>query len=623
MAAGLKTSSTVMRQHPHRMVFVRICYCVLAIAFVAAGCVSAQNSAVGPPVYSARTVIPNGLSQPTALAPGMVVSVYGEQLGPQAACTGSADTQRRERPSSARPNQTVVETQIFPTKLCQTEVRVGGVAAGLLYVQARQLNFKVPQESPVRGTTHVQVVYRGLAGPSVTLDLTDKPNSPSAQQLAKEIWSDLQAVKWNSRAGICGPVAASPIFGSGLGGYSHYCSQSARGVEAETFYFPVGVTSPSVLLRRADFRLADNYPTMSEEVEQLLERKLTGLYGPGTIPSRLFEIGAQLPHPGLSWRVGEVTLFLHRNRYYAAPAGVREGVALIAVRQEVLDERERKLKLDDALQSSTRLSHPVIAADLSKEPGLHYLMPGKPATTEAERLQAEHETLASLLNILKRTREPGATAMHAALLVAADDLVVRLGGLLVIRSVQNGGENLAEAPDMSRVRAQLATYGVQYTGPGHYSADFEYDRGLLRRAWKEAPATPWGQHAFLMLQRLSCDADAGFRGPECFRDVITQGEEFLRRYPETTFRKEQLYHLALANETWWSLSHAAPGDPSAEGARVDKPGAERARLNAIRLYEELAGGAPESIEAHAGQFKLPRLKLRLDTGERTFFCMMD
>ena len=46
--------------------------------------------------------------------------------------------------------------------------------------------------------------------------------------------------------------------------------------------------------------------------------------------------------------------------------------------------------------------------------------------------------------------------------------------------------------------------------------------------------------------------------------MVERGEKFLREYPETPFRKEQIYHLALAYETWWSLSQAEPGDPTAE-----------------------------------------------------------
>jgi hypothetical protein len=102
--------------------------------------------------------------------------------------------------------------------------------------------------------------------------------------------------------------------------------------------------------------------------------------------------------------------------------------------------------------------------------------------------------------------------------------------------------------------------------------------------------------------------------------VIKQGENFLREHPDTPFRTEQIYHLALANETWWSLSRAEPGDPTAQGAQVDSNSGERARKRAIELYEELLRTAPGSPEARAGQLSLPRLKLGLSTGERTFFC---
>ena len=111
-------------------------------------------------------------------------------------------------------------------------------------------------------------------------------------------------------------------------------------------------------------------------------------------------------------------------------------------------------------------------------------------------------------------------------------------------------------------RRQLAPYGVNYTGPNHYSGDLEYDRRFLRQAWDRYPETPWGQRAFLMLQTLSCTApNFGCQGPNCFREVIRQGERFLREYPQTPFLKEQTYHLALAYETWWSLGQARTGRP--------------------------------------------------------------
>ncbi|MGH9632951.1 MAG: hypothetical protein ACRD7E_32005 [Bryobacteraceae bacterium] len=369
---------------------------------------------------------------------------------------------------------------------------------------------------------------------------------------------------------------------------------------------------------------------MSAEVEQLLIERLTRAYGTGQVPDNLYEIGASRPEPGLSWQAGEATIFLHRNRNYVAPIGVREGVSLIAVRREVLEERTLSRSLEEAFRFSTTLSHGVMAGDLVRDLGALYLPPEERPASEPERVEAERATRAALLRLLRQTdqrptdqrqTDPGERGRRSAMLVAADDLTVRLGGLLIARTVRNGGEIIAEAPGSGRVRAQLASYGVRYSGVGHYSGELEYDRSLLRRAWNEFPDTPWGQRAFLMRQRLSCSIpDFGCQGPNRFRTVIEKGERFLREYPDTSLRKEQVYHLALANETWWSLSQAEPGDLSAQGAEVDKVSGERARKRAIELYEELQRIAPGSPEARAGQLALPRLKLGLGTGERTFFC---
>ena len=304
-----------------------------------------------------------------------------------------------------------------------------------------------------------------------------------------------------------------------------------------------------------------------------------------------------MPSPGLSWQAGSVIIFLHHNRTYVEPAGIRDGVQLIAVRREVLAARQEVER---------------VAAALGARNPFGARFP-EPQTAAQARIA-----------LLRALRESGAGDRdhRAGMLVTADHLTVRLGSLLIQRTVQNGSEILTELPETATARQQLARYGIVYTGPGHYSGDLEYDRHLLLRAWKEFPETAWGQRAFLMLQRLSCSLGARFgcRGPDCFREVIRQGEEFLRRYPDTAFRREQLLHLAMAYETWWSLSQAAPGDPSAEGALVDKAGAEAARQKTLELYEELTRLAPDSAEAAYGRLRVTRLKLGLATGERTFFC---
>jgi hypothetical protein len=215
--------------------------------------------------------------------------------------------------------------------------------------------------------------------------------------------------------------------------------------------------------------------------------------------------------------------------------------------------------------------------------------------------------------LLLRESDAGDRNRRAGNLVAADNLVVQLGILLMTPT--------GEASNAEVIKRQLARHGIRYTGVGHYSGALEYDRSLLLRAWKEFPDTPWGQRAFLMLQRLSCSIPTyGCDGPNCFLKVIADGEKFLREYPDSQFRARQLYHLGLANETWWSLSKAEDGDISAEGAKVTTTSGELARVRAIEFYEEVIRAAPDSSEAKNARRSLPRLKLKLPTGERTFFC---
>ena len=115
------------------------------------------------PYFRADRVLPSGSSRQVPLAPGMLVSIYGEHLGPTPSCTANADTHRTETPNPARPRQSFVERLIYPTELCGVQVSVAGLPAGLLYVSETQINFKVPQDSPLEGDTELKVVYQNLS----------------------------------------------------------------------------------------------------------------------------------------------------------------------------------------------------------------------------------------------------------------------------------------------------------------------------------------------------------------------------------------------------------------------------------------------------------------------------
>lgn len=102
-------------------------------------------------------MLPSNGDKPVALAPGMYVSIYGRGLGPQAACT-------------ARPE--VVENQVhYGRELCDVRVLLEGEPVELLYVQGRQINFRVPPEESPNERGELRVVYQDRESRPATVRL--------------------------------------------------------------------------------------------------------------------------------------------------------------------------------------------------------------------------------------------------------------------------------------------------------------------------------------------------------------------------------------------------------------------------------------------------------------------
>ena len=124
------------------------------------------------PAYSIISLLPAGKARTEPLAPGKIMSLYGRYLGPETGCVGYYDPYRAETPNPARPAQTEAEKRIYTKQLCKTEVTVGGIRAGLLFVQDRQINFKVPQQALSSGTTSLQVFFDGKLGPVIQVPVS-------------------------------------------------------------------------------------------------------------------------------------------------------------------------------------------------------------------------------------------------------------------------------------------------------------------------------------------------------------------------------------------------------------------------------------------------------------------
>jgi hypothetical protein len=127
------------------------------------------------PTFAVSSVVPSDARRAQPLRPGMLVSIYGRYLGPESGCT--------ERPSGNER-----------TAMCGSRVTVGGIQAGLLYVQERQINLRVPNGSPTEGLVKFVVEYNGRSSAPMAV-----PFAPQELQIKLEgeayvhmpIWVDV------------------------------------------------------------------------------------------------------------------------------------------------------------------------------------------------------------------------------------------------------------------------------------------------------------------------------------------------------------------------------------------------------------------------------------------------
>ena len=142
--------------------------------------------AVGPaPSFEPGRVLPSGSDHPLPLAPGMLMSIYGEHLGPVDGCEGVASWQADN-------------TSEYPSVLCETQVLVGGIAAGVLYVQERQINFKLSPSARLQLPVEIQAIYKTQASRTVTLRVTLEPVATleSPAKAGMPVWLKVSPSGW-------------------------------------------------------------------------------------------------------------------------------------------------------------------------------------------------------------------------------------------------------------------------------------------------------------------------------------------------------------------------------------------------------------------------------------------
>jgi hypothetical protein len=224
---------------------------------------------------------------------------------------------------------------------------------------------------------------------------------------------------------------------------------------------------------------------------------------------------------------------------------------------------------------------------------------------------------ATLERLLARAGH-GDPARRAAMLLAAHFLAVRLEP---VDAPSNEELDRSRDPDLERVEV-VAGHRRRYRWAA-LGARWLYDWDLMRTVWQSHPATPWGEAAFVeLLGRGGRDNPFCHAGPDDFREVIREGEQFLVQAPRSGIRREVVLYLAWAYETWWSLSRSTD-DEYVDDPRVYAPGADDAWRNAVARYREALLLGLSGVMARDARARLAKLRQRVDTSQRIFHCIYD
>jgi hypothetical protein len=179
--------------------------------------------------------------------------------------------------------------------------------------------------------------------------------------------------------------------------------------------------------------------------------------------------------------------------------------------------------------------------------------------------------------------------------------------------------------DCAQLKADLSRFNLTLKydelGAGYY-----YPRDLLWRLWAEYPKTVWGERAFVLL--LDRGWDTSFtceKGGDQTREVIRQGESFLRQHPGSSYRAVVKLLVAEAYASWWSLSNENAGSEMSDyvDPKQFQEGAEDARLKAIAYFEEILQLVPGTELSKFADQVLPPLRDHQILDNYRFFCVYD
>lgn len=173
-----------------------------------------------------------------------------------------------------------------------------------------------------------------------------------------------------------------------------------------------------------------------------------------------------------------------------------------------------------------------------------------------------------------------------------------------------------------QLRSEFTQRGLSLDGAA-LGGVYVYAHDILWRLWRDYPGTDWGQGAFVLLLDYGWDTSPTCqKGGDQRKEVIRQGEAFLRQWPNSRYRGAVTDLVGEAYASWWSGDE--PSDEAPPGWVLPKPeGAEEARIKAIGYFEQVVQLAPGTRLSEFAKQILEPLRAKQDLDNYRFICVYD
>lgn len=475
------------------------------------------------------------------------------------------------------------------------------------------------QEITVNGTDpsgrKAQVVIRyqpspTLPGPAVSPKTPDCPPEETLleeEQAAEILWNAFQSIRWDEKPqGDCLEYRKDDPRWKYSPEACLRCLSCRGAYYEERYYYALSPDAEVSILEEVLFSLNRQSVRLPSMVENLLTARMEKAYGLAEEERPRF--GFSFTNSWKWWHTKDNSLYLNifpdedrlilRIRHHHLQKALAEKRDLTA--PETFSRFDTGSPLDLALERVLKSKYPRMSEWL-----VHRFERSSSGVLSPDSEEVIREIQKALEN-----RKGTPVDLQPAILLACDRIVDRLSARMEEQSTA-----------WLNLKTKLETYGLRFA-PDHLGGCWNYDHTLLHTVRKEFPDSYWAAEAFLLLMQNGFSWHICNGGADSFRRVIAEGGDFLKQNLSLEHRLEALFMLAQAYETWWSLSKASDEDEYVRRAEyVD--GAEEARTEAIRTYTQVRKTAPDSRYAKIAGWKLPRLRMKLDTGQRRFFCIYD